>query len=273
MSEEDFAFEAVKKRIFEVRGLDTRQYKDSYIKRRLAVRMRANSVKSYSDYLRVLRSGEEEFNPLMNALTINVTEFFRNPETYKATDKVLHQIVSEKEDRGRRLLRIWSAGCSSGEEPYSIAILLNEILNNEIDSFTISIYATDLDPVILDRAKDGIYKSEHLKNVSQVMVDKYFTNKDGNYIVKDNLKRLIKFKKHDLISGNKFKSIDMILCRNVVIYFSRELQERLYMDFYNALNYGGYFIMGKTESLVGESLRKFKPINKSERVYRKIDNY
>ncbi|MDY6931072.1 MAG: protein-glutamate O-methyltransferase CheR [Halobacteriota archaeon] len=270
MTEEDIAFDAIKRRIFEVRGLDTRQYKDSYIKRRLAVRMRANSAETYMDYLQILKKKTEEFNPLMDSLTINVTEFFRNPETYQAVEGIFRDIIVEKKNRGRNLLRIWSAGCSSGEEPYSIAILLSEILGDEISDFNITIYATDIDPIILNKAKAGVYKSENLKNVSEARIDKYFKSSGEDYIIRDEIKRMIRFQKLDLIADKKSKSFDMILCRNVVIYFSRELQERLYMDFYTSLNHNGYFVMGKTETLVGESMNRFKSVNKSERIYQKM---
>ena len=266
---EDRAFEAVKKKIYDTRGLDTRQYKDSYIKRRLATRMRATGVESYGEYLGVLNRNAEEFNPLLNALTINVTEFFRNPETYEAIEDVLKELILEKEKKGRNLIRIWSAGCSSGEEPYSIAILLSEILKDRLNDFNISIHATDVDNAILERAKAGEYKIETFKNIKKLYLTKYFTREEDSYIVKNDVKRFIKFKRHDLISEKKLGLFDAVLCRNVVIYFSKDLQERLYMHFYNSLVAGGYFIMGKTETLLGEAQSKFKPVNKSERIYQK----
>ena len=269
MPEDDKAFEAIKKRIYEVRGLDTRQYKDSYIKRRLATRMRANNVESYSGYLKIINKNVDEFNPLLNALTINVTEFFRNPETYTAVEDVLNQLVLDKEKKDRSLIRIWSAGCSSGEEPYSIAILMLELLKDRIKDFNISIHATDVDNQILERAKVGEYQVDNLKNMSKVRLSKYFTRNGDKYIVKEDVKRLIKFKKHDLISEKRLGLFDAILCRNVVIYFSKELQNRLYMHFFNSLIAGGYFIMGKTETLLGEAQQRFVSINKSERIYQK----
>lgn len=270
LTDDDVAFEAIKRRIYEVRGLDTRQYKDTYIKRRLAVRMRANSVETYMDYLQILKKNLDEFNPLMDSLTINVTEFFRNPETYQAIEGFLRDIIMEKKNRGRNLIRIWSAGCSSGEEPYSIAILLSEILGDEFKDYNITIYATDIDPIIIGKAKAGIYKSENLKNVSEARISRYFKKLEEDYIIRDEIKRLIRFSKLDLIADKKSKSFDMILCRNVVIYFSRELQERLYMDFYDSLNHNGYFVMGKTETLVGESMNRFRSVDKSERIYQKL---
>ena len=272
ISEDDQAFSALKRRIYRDRGLDTSQYKDSYIKRRLATRMRANGVTNYLEYMRLLSKNPDEYKPLLNALTINVTEFFRNPETYKVIKGILRDIIEEKERLNRSLIRIWSAGCSSGEEPYSIAILLCEILGNRINNFNISIHATDIDDRILIKAKAGEYQKDHLKNVSKACLHKYFIfdRESDMYTVKEELKKLIKFKKHDLISGRKLGLFDMILCRNVVIYFSRELQERLYMDFYDSLTEGGYFVMGKTESLIGEAHVKAESFNKPERIYRKV---
>ena len=270
MTEENVAFEAIKRRIFEVRGLDAQQYKDTYLKRRLAVRMRANSVETYMDYLQVLKNNLGEFDPLMDSLTINVTEFFRNPDTYKAIESVFHDLITEKKNHDRNLIRIWSAGCSSGEEPYSLAILLSEILGEEVGKYNITIHATDIDPIILKKAKAGLYKPEILQNMGEARINKYFKRADENYVIKDNIKKMVRFSKLDLIADKKSKSFDMVLCRNVVIYFSRELQERLYMDFYESLNHNGYFVMGKTETLVGESLKRFKSVNKNERVYQKV---
>ena len=166
-------------------------------------------------------------------------------------------------------LRIWSAGCASGEEPYTIAIILLEELGDNLGNLLVSILATDIDDDALKKAMQGFYQPFSLKNIPPNILKKYFHSENGGYRIKDVVKRLVRFRKHDLISGEKLRYFDVIFCRNVMIYFSRELQERLFMDFYNSLNDGGFLIIGKTETLTGEAREKFICVNVQERIFRK----
>ena len=154
------------------RGLDCRQYKISFLKRRLAVRLRARKVESYREYMRLL--DDEEYKKLFEALTINLSYFFRDTSVFKALrDEVLEPLLRRKEEQGRLSLRIWSAGCASGEEPYSVAILLREILGKEIDRWRISLLATDLDVGALERAKRGVYGECSLRGVDPAYIARY----------------------------------------------------------------------------------------------------
>ncbi len=154
MFSEEQQFIALKAKILKDRGLDCTQYKPNYLKRRLAVRMRAHRVESYREYMKILDSDTLEYNKLMDCLTINVTQFFRDPATFEVLEKVvLPQLVSDKQNRKGRVIRAWSAGCASGEEPFSLAILLSEVLGNKLRDFTVSIYATDIDYLYADKAK------------------------------------------------------------------------------------------------------------------------
>jgi len=249
-------------------GFNCEDYKQPHLKRRLAVRLRATESKSYRDYAQMLSKNEDEINKLKETLTVNVTELFRNPETFES---VRHNVLPEliKQKGINKVIKIWSAGCSNGEEPYSIAIMLNEFLGHSIKRYNISIQATDIDDDSIAKAEMAIFQPKQLEKIGQERINRFFVKKDNNYQVIDEVKRLVKVKRHDLISGPKFSGFDIIFCRNVTIYFEQSLQEILYMNFYNALNDGGYFVMGKTETLVGPSTQLFKRFDLKERIFQK----
>ncbi|CAG0972006.1 Chemotaxis protein methyltransferase [Methanosarcinales archaeon] len=250
-------------------GFNCEDYKQPHLKRRLAVRLRATESKSYRDYAQMLSKSEDEVNKLKETLTVNVTELFRNPETFDSVrNNVLPELIKQKGIN--KVIKIWSAGCSNGEEPYSIAIMLNEFLGHSIKRYNILIQATDIDDDSIAKAETAIFQPKQLEKIGQERINRFFVKKDSNnYQVIDEVKKLVKVKRHDLISGPKFSGFDIIFCRNVTIYFEQSLQEILYMNFYNALNDGGYFVMGKTETLVGPSTQLFKRFDLKERIFQK----
>lgn len=250
-------------------GFNCEDYKQPHLKRRLAVRLRATESKSYRDYAQMLSKSEDEVNKLKETLTVNVTELFRNPETFDSVrNNVLPELIKQKGIN--KVIKIWSAGCSNGEEPYSIAIMLNEFLGHSIKRYNILIQATDIDDDSIAKAETAIFQPKQLEKIGQERINRFFVKKDNNnYQVIDEVKKLVKVKRHDLISGPKFSGFDIIFCRNVTIYFEQSLQEILYMNFYNALNDGGYFVMGKTETLVGPSTQLFKRFDLKERIFQK----
>lgn len=270
---DELGFNLLKKKILDRTGVDCSKYKDNYLKRRIALRMKAVGVdSSYNEYYRFLEKNPSEYDTLLDGITINVTEFFRDTDTFDAfKNEVIPQLLAEKTKRKSRILRIWSAACSIGEEPYTIGIILHEKLGPALNNFIISIQATDIDGKALSAARAGIYDAGALKKISKHMVSKYFDSVDGNdkYRIKDKVKHLVRFQQHDLIAGKKFSHFDIIFCRNVMIYFGRELQSTLLLDFYNALNEGGYLIIGRTETMTGEAKDKFLCVNTRERIYKK----
>jgi len=241
-------------------------YSDAHLKRRLATRMRSLRITTYKEYAEYLDKDKKEYERLKSALTVNVTEFFRNPETYYA---VKNQVLPKIFSMGKKNIRIWSAGCSDGKEPYSIAILIREYLKKKNNNFFIRIIATDIDEEMLEKGRKGWYSDEEMKGEIKKYLN-YFEKENGGYRVKPEIRNLVIFKKHDLLSDKMPSCIDMIFCRNVAIYFTRETKEKLYLDFYNALNKGGYFVTGKTEMLIGEARQLFVPVNNSERIYLKL---
>ncbi len=273
ISNDELGFNLLKKKILDRTGVDCSKYKDNYLKRRIALRIKAIGIDpSYTGYYRFLEKNPSEYDTLLDGITINVSEFFRDVDTFNAVKKeVMPQLLAEKTKRKSRILRIWSAGCSIGEEPYTIGIILYEKLGPTLNEFVISIQATDIDGKALSAAKAGIYDAEALKKIDKSRISKYFDSVDGNdkYRIKDKVKHFVRFQKHDLISGKKFSHFDLIFCRNVMIYFGRELQSRLLLDFYDALNDGGYLIIGRTETMTGEAKDKFVCVNTRERIYKK----
>ncbi|MHC1610227.1 MAG: CheR family methyltransferase [Candidatus Methanospirareceae archaeon] len=270
----ELAFNILKKKICDRTGVDCSNYKDNYLKRRIGLRMKAMGFDedSYDEYSRFLDENPDECKSLIEEITINVTEFFRDIETFDAfRDEVLPELLAEKRERKSRILRIWSAGCSIGEEPYTISIILHERLGSELNNWLISIHATDIDEKALRAARAGIYESQALRNMSKYQISRYFdADGDGRYRIKEEVKHLVRFQRHDLFSERKFSHFDVIFCRNVIIYFRKEFQNQLLLDFYNALNRGGYLILGRTETMTEGVGEKFVCVNRRERIYKKI---
>jgi chemotaxis protein methyltransferase CheR len=269
-------FHDLKKGVKELLGFNTGQYKDTYLGRRFNARMRAFNLDSYHDYWELLKRDQVEQQRLRDDFTINVTEFFRDNTVYR----FLHQDVLPALFNEKERIRIWSAGSSDGKEAYSIAMLCAELLGINKAQQRVTIIGSDIDRESLDHARMGHYTSK--TGVTQTDIKKqllflrnpetYFTIQHDTYTMKPEIKQFVQFENYDLISGRKKFNFDLIFCRNVVIYFNRELQEILYQDFYNALNNNGFFVMGKTETLIGEARNLFVPYDTKERIFRKIKN-
>ncbi|WP_229392194.1 protein-glutamate O-methyltransferase CheR [Methanosarcina sp. DH2] len=266
--EEDPGFELLKKVIKESTGFNCEQYKEAHFKRRVNVRVRATNSESYEEYLRLLKKNSAEHEYLIKVLTINVSEFFRNPETFGVIEKeVIPFLIKSRSDSLVKSIRIWSAGCATGEEVYSLAILLHRVLGRDLDSYRISITGTDIDNLSLEKARKGAYHENVLKNVGASTKESYFVRQGEMYHVSDQLKSMIRFKHHDMISESCTNRFDLIICRNVMIYFKKEIQEQLQLNFHHSLNRGGFFVIGKAETLLGTASNRFKPYNARERLY------
>jgi len=256
--------------VYKERRFDFRQYKGTSLERRLQKRLDALNLKSYKDYIVRLSQDPAEYDRLINAFLINVTEFFRDRDAFDVVrDKILPDVIGGKTGK-RPGLKIWSAGCATGEEAYSMAILLNEILASKADNFGVSIYGTDIDRDSLEKAKAAAYRMEIVNDkITDEILNKYFV-KNVCLRVKDSVKKNCHFMFHDLVLDKPFKAMDIILCRNVAIYFERTLQEKIYMDFSDALNKKGHLFLGKAESLIGPVQEKFEVIDKRWKIYQKL---
>jgi chemotaxis protein methyltransferase CheR len=205
-----------------------------------------------------------EYYLVLDNIAINYTTFFRDRDVYVYLEKtILPRLFKSNE------VRIWSAGCSTGEEPYSLAILVHSLLGKELPNRLVKIFASDLDEDAVAKAVKGEYNRKQLTGLEDSLIDKYFSNDGTSYRVKNFVRQLIRFEKHDLMKPSLHKDLDLILCRNVMIFFSRESQQQVHMHFYNALREGGYLVTGKSEILSGEPSTKFLCTDVNCRIYQK----
>src|SRR5262245_53319427 len=249
-------------------NFDFREYKEASLARRIRARMAQVRVDSFAAYSNFLDLNPNEHVALFNTILINVTNFFRDPEAWKAlADEVIPRIVEEAGDG--RSVRIWSAGCSSGEEPYSIAMLLDEHLGEAANNYSVKIYGTDVDEEALTAARHALYRTEQLKDVPDRLLERYFTRDGQLYRFRRDVRRWCIFGSHNLTQAPPLSHIDLLICRNVLIYFTAELQERILTRFHYSIREDGFLFLGRSESLLARS-RQFSPVHLKWRIFRRI---
>lgn len=252
------------------RGIDLlSSYRSSFVLRRLRIRMREVKALSYPEYTAIIKNNPQEFNSFLDVLSINVTEFFRDWDVFSAfRNTVLPGIIKNKESKREKIIRVWSAGCASGQEPYSLAIILKEELAGKRDFLT-RITASDIDIQALEMARKAEYKINDFKGIDNKILEKYFTlTYNECYKLNDEIRSMVSFQRFNLIDKLPFHFMDVIFCRNVLIYFKREQQDLLFQKFNQALNQGGYLVIGKTETLGDKDL--FALVNSRQRIYQKL---
>jgi len=231
-------------------GVDFTFYKKSTIKRRVARRMALHKIERLSAYVKYLESHREELDALYQDILIHVTSFFREPEVFRAFQaKILPRIFSGKPAGDP--FRVWIAGCSTGEEAYSLAICLLEVLAGRADTTPVQVFGTDVSEEAVEKARLGIYPMDALSHVSPGRLRRFFTKTDGHYQIKSNVRDLCVFARHDLTKDPPFSRLDLISCRNVLIYLEPVLQKRILASFHYALKNTGYLLLGKSETLGG----------------------
>ncbi len=249
-------------------GIDFASYKPATIQRRLQRRIVATDAGSLAGYLRHLEAEPDELRRLTSSFLIKVTEFLRDREFFECLRaQLLPDIIAAARTRGREL-RIWSAGCATGEEAYSVAILLCELLGDEIDSFSVRIFATDVDADAVAFARRARYPVGALADLEPALLERYFSYEHGAYVVRKRLRSLTVFGEHDLGQRAPFPHIDLVLCRNVLIYFTGELQRRTLQLFAYSLRDGGYLALGRAETTT-PAAEYFTPQNALLRIYRR----
>ncbi len=249
-------------------NFDFREYKEGSLARRIRARMGQLHLDSFAAYSQFLDANPHEHVALFNTILINVTTFFREPQGWKTlTEEVLPRLVENA--RESRTLRIWSAGCSSGEEPYSIAMLLAEYLGDAANDYMVKIYGTDVDEEALTAARHGLYRMEQLKDIPDRLVDRYFTRDGQLYRFRRDLRRWCIFGSHNLTQAPPLSHIDLLVCRNVLIYFTSELQERLLTRFHYSIREDGFLFLGHSESLLTRS-RLFSPVHLKWRIFQRL---
>jgi chemotaxis methyl-accepting protein methylase len=252
------------------RGFGCASYKEKCLRRRIAVRMRARGVHTYADYARILDDDATEYERLLDVLTINVTKLFRNWDAYSS---IAENVVPALWHRETTTIRVWSAGCSSGEEPYSLAILFHRYAStsgmlNQLGR--VDVLGTDIDRQCLAAAERGQFDEGDFTDTPDELRSRYFST-TAPFTVSTAVRPLVHFERRDLLGEpappGKF---DLIVCRNVLIYFDRETQERLFDVFHAALAPDGFLVLGKVETLLGRARTRFTPIDARERIFRRL---
>jgi len=224
---------------------------------------------SIRTYLRWLDQDPEEYARLFDALSINVTQFFRDETTFQIIrDTLLPTLLAAKAAARSQTLRIWSAGCATGQETYSLAILLAAALQHKPAGFIARVYGTDIDPTAVACARRGVYEAPALEGMPCPDGLGQFTQA-GAWRVSSEIRQLVRFKVHDLTQDRPLQHIDLLLCRNVLISFSRETQRQVCDTLYAALRPGGFLVLGKTETMAAEAKSRFIAVDVKERIYRK----
>lgn len=265
-------FEKISRLVYDICGIDLHEGKRELVKTRLIKRLRDGNFRSFSEYCKFVstREGTDELVAMIDSISTNLTSFFREDKHFEKMRFIIAQLLQSMNGRrGRLKLRIWSAGCSTGEEPYTICMVLKEIASSHPVDF--KIWATDISTRVLKTAVAGVYHHERIQKIPPELVRKYFLKGKGDwegfFRVKSELKQHIEFArfnlKESLQGGGRF---DMIFCRNVMIYFDKAMQRDLVGRFYDCLAEGGYFFVGHSESLTGLN-HKYKYVEPS--VYRK----
>ena len=236
-------YEMFKKQVNSLVNIDLNYYKEKQMKRRISSLVSRNKFKDFDDYFEGLKGDKVLLEQFINYLTINVSEFYRNPSQWDVLEK---DIVPNLLDNNKKGLKIWSSACSTGEEPYSLVMMLA----NFFPLKQIKILATDIDDEAMNKAKLGLYSEKSLANLPKGFKEKYFDNIQGSFKIKDDIKKCVEFKKMDLLKDNFPTNMDLITCRNVMIYFTEEAKELLYSKFHKALNNEGILFVGSTEQII-----------------------
>ncbi len=245
-------------------------YKDKCMKRRVAIRMRSCRCQDAAAYCSLLQQSEHELDLLQRALTIHVSQFFRNPSTFeKLRTEVIPQLYRSLSGSGTPL-RIWSLGCAGGEEAYSMAILLREYFANDIRHTGTCINALDIDRETIRAAEMGEFIPDHLKEVPDVIRERYFRPKDSRIHLTQTIRDMVSFSVGDITMVEQYLPHDLVLCRNTLIYFNRPEQEKILNGIADILPVGGILVLGRSETLVGDVRRRFSAVCPIERIYRRI---
>ena len=270
LTEDQFTSQVIR-HLFKSRGLDLSGYSPSFVMRSIKKRIGRSGVPDYSAYLALLNRSEEETSELLGALSINVTEFFRDRLAWEAFAKeAVRPMLSFKANEGG-IMRIWSAGCATGQEAYTINIIIQDELKKmkTEPKPMVSITGTDLSQNALAKAKSGVYSKEEARSLPDRYISVYFDHKGDLYEASDALRKNMRFVRENLLDEPSQKYFDIVVCRNVMIYFSRAMHDTVAMHLYGALRKGGYLMLGKTETLMGAPRNGFDVVDLENRILRR----
>ena len=238
-----YDYEAFKSTVLQLTKIDLNAYKENQMKRRIDTLIEKHGYKGYEDYVAALRTNRERFEEFVTYLTINVSEFYRDLPQWDYLDK---NIIPKLMERFGKNLKIWSAACSTGDEPYSLVMALSR----HIPLNTIRIVATDLDRQVIEKAKLGLYSEKSIAAVPADLKRKYFTKVGLSYRISDEIKSRVEFREHNLLKDNYLAGCHLIVCRNVLIYFTEEAKEEVFRKFHSSLMPGGILFIGSAEQLI-----------------------
>ncbi|MGB3367412.1 MAG: protein-glutamate O-methyltransferase CheR [Acidaminobacteraceae bacterium] len=235
-------YEKFKEQIFKKTGLDLSLYKERQMKRRIESLIKRNHIDTYEEYYKLINTNKDSFDEFVNYLTINVSEFYRNESQWKILqEEILPEILKKK-----KRIKIWSAACSTGEEPYTLAM----VLSNLMPLSQIKILAVDIDKEAIQKAKMGVYSKKSIENVPPAIKSKYFREVASSFAISDEIKKCVEFKHMNLLKDKYPSDCDLIVCRNVMIYFTEEAKDEMYHNFNGALVEGGVLFVGSTEQII-----------------------
>lgn len=238
------SYEAFKQSIFILTKIDLNYYKERQMKRRIDALIAKHGITTYADYINKLKADKVAYEEFINYITINVSEFYRNPEQWVLLENEILPYLFEHFGKN---LKIWSAACSTGDEPYSLVLLLSKFMPLS----KIKVYATDIDRLVMEKAKIGMYHIKSLKSLPEEFIKKYFIQVDDRtYKIADEIKACVEFKQHDLLREAYPSDCDLIICRNVMIYFTDEAKNKIYADFHRALKKDALLFVGSTEQMI-----------------------
>jgi two-component system CheB/CheR fusion protein len=265
---DDQAFENLLEYFRQSRGFDFTGYKRSSLKRRLCKQMQTHQIETFTDYLDYIQVHPEEFLPLFNTLLINVTSFFRDESAWNYLQStILPEILSQKFNTDP--IRIWTAGCASGEEAYTLAMIWAETLGIEAFRQRVKIYATDLDEEALKEARQATYTEKAIELIPESLQVKYFEKIGTKYIFRPDVRRAVIFGRHDLVQDAPISRLDLLVCRNTLMYFNAETQGKILHRFHFALQNSGFLFLGKAEMLLTHS-NLFTPVHLQHRIFNRV---
>ena len=245
-------YEGFKAEIYKLTDINLSFYKEKQMKRRIDSLIKKNGFELYGDYIKALKANQILYNEFINYLTINVSEFYRNPEQWEVLKKEIFPMLLRKTSR----LKIWSAACSTGDEPYTLVMVLNECVQLR----DIKIIATDIDNEAIRKAKAGAYSDKSLEKLPKIYLGKYFNREGSIYTIKDEVKSRVEFSRHNLLKEAFPSGCDLIVCRNVLIYFTDEAKNQIYRNFNKALKNEGILFVGSTEQIIMSSMYNLSPL-------------
>ncbi|MCD0465150.1 CheR family methyltransferase [Flavobacterium sp. ENC] len=264
-SNDEVVFQEIIKILHQQSGVDFTYYKQTTIRRRIARRMALNKIVNLRDYLKVLRGDKMASEDLFNDMLIPVTEFFRDTKIFQIIREKVFPIITSRVPEGNTI-RVWIAGCSTGEEAYTLAIALHEFLGENLQGKEIQIFASDISEVAIAKARIGFYRKSQMRNVSETTLSKYFTSNTTGYTIKRQIRDLCIFAVHNFLNDPPFAKMDLITCRNVFIYMDSFLQKKSLTTFHYALKENGFLLLGKSETAV-PAAELFQPFDKTGKIY------